>query len=94
MVLDSTFIKRLIIPFNEVLPPGTLRIIRDEFQVSEHTPAKVLKGEFSNPEIVEAGLRVVIEHFDLLSRFIDQFPPERVINIKQAIMAEMAEPLD
>ncbi len=88
MSLDSTFIQKLLIPFNEVLPPGTLPIIRDEFKVSEHTPRKVLKGEFSNEEIVEAGLRHVIQHHDLLGRFLQQFPTETIANIKAKITEE------
>lgn len=87
MPLDSTFIQNLIIPFNEVLPPGTLPILRDEFKVSEHTPRKVLKGEFSNEEIAEAGLRHVIQHHDLLVRFLKQFPDETIAEIKAKLPA-------
>lgn len=88
MQLDSTFIQNLVIPFNEVLPPGILPILRDEFSVSEHTPRKVLKGDFSNEPIATAGLREVIRHYDLLDRFLQQFPAETVIKIKQELMNE------
>jgi hypothetical protein len=76
MAVDSNFIKNLIIPFNEVLPPGSLQLLRDTFSVSEHTPRKALKGEFYNEEITKAALRQIAEHQDLLQRFIEQFPPQ------------------
>ncbi|MCF8245513.1 MAG: hypothetical protein K9J37_13560 [Saprospiraceae bacterium] len=88
MQIDSAFIQKLVIPFNEVLPPGILPILRDEFSVSEHTPRKVLKGDFSNEPIAEAGLREVIRHYDLLDRFLQQFPSETIIKIKQQLMEE------
>ena len=88
MGLDRISIRNLIIPFNEVLPPGTLKLLREQFDVSEHTPAKVLRGEFTNLEITTEALRQVLAHLDLLERFIDQFPAEIIIHLKKSLMDE------
>ena len=84
MTIDSNFIKKLIIPFNEVLPPGSLKLLREEFSVSEHTPSKALKGEFYNEDITKAALRQISEHKELLERFIVQFPEQFVSQAMEA----------
>ena len=73
MNLDAHFIKSLRIPFNAVLPTGSITILRDEFAVSEHTPRRVLSGDWSNPEIILAAIRQVEAHKSLLERFLQQF---------------------
>lgn len=82
--LDNNFIKSLVIPFNEVLPSGALKDLREEFNVSETTPRKVLTGEWTNEPLAKSALRIVIEQTYLSVRFLDQFPKE-LINELHAI---------
>ncbi|HFA48063.1 MAG TPA: hypothetical protein ENJ95_03485 [Bacteroidetes bacterium] len=76
MQLNSTFIKGLVIPFNEVLPPGTLKEIRSQLNVSEHTPRKVLTGQWTNEPLAISALNAVKRHHELIGRFLKQFPKE------------------
>ena len=74
MQLDKNFVRNLGVPFNQVLPNGALVALRGQFDVSEHTPRKILSGEWSNPAFVLAALNLIREHHELLDRFIRQFP--------------------
>jgi hypothetical protein len=84
---DRHFVRSLVIAFNEVLPSGSLKEIRDQFQVSEHTPAKVLRGEFNNEDIVLHALKQILVQQDLVERFLAQFPEETILNIKRKALA-------
>ena len=83
--LDSQFIKSLVIPFNEVLPSGALKDLRDEFNVSETTPRKVLTGEWTNDPLARSALSIVVAHTDLCVRFLKQFPKQLVDELYEEI---------
>ncbi len=88
MHINSEFIKKLRIPFSEALPSGAIKEIREKFGVSEHTPTKVLRGDWSNPEITREALKRSILHHQHTGVFIGQFPRGLVSELKEEIGLE------
>ncbi len=92
MVLNRNYIKRLQIPFSEVMPHGAYKEIRETFRqqrgtCSEHTPKLVLAGGWSDPEMVEMALQLVRKHRDYLDRFLRQFPQEATTESARAALS-------
>jgi hypothetical protein len=80
--MKKEFIKTLKIPFSSVIQPGLLKQLRETLHTSEHTPTRVLRGEWTNEIITNEALQLLKERKDLLDKFLQQF--ENVTETKKA----------
>lgn len=71
--MNSEQIRNLKIPFAKVLPAGALKQIQEKCQVSEHTPRRVLQGDWTNPAIIKEALNIIKAHKKLIEDFLEQF---------------------
>ncbi|RMF27954.1 MAG: hypothetical protein D6765_06735 [Bacteroidetes bacterium] len=66
-------IQSLRIPFDAVLPHGAINEIANRTGLTPQTIAKVLRGEWSNPQVIREALKLIRQHRRRIENFLNQF---------------------